>query len=123
METKVSRTGPAAVVTANLEAGMPGVRDALTHLESELAAARRRGVRLLRLIHGYGSRGVGGRIRTRCRARLAQLLEERSIRGIVYGEDLSEFSVAGQEFLTRHPAVRPTLRTDRLNPGITYVEL
>jgi hypothetical protein len=92
-------------------------------MESEIAAARMRGVRLLRLIHGYGSKGVGGRIRSRCRARLQQLLEERSIRGAIYGEDLSEISVATQELLTRHPALRATLQEDRLNPGITLVEL
>jgi len=116
-------SGSATIVTANLEAGMPRVRDALLHMDSEIAAARRRGVRLIRLIHGYGSKGVGGRIRTRCRARLTQLLEERAIRGLVRGEDLSEISVAGQAFLARHPGVRATLRTDRLNPGITFVEL
>jgi hypothetical protein len=121
----MERTVPKAktVVTANLEAGMPHVHDALLHLESELDAARRRGVPLLRLIHGYGSKGVSGRIRRHVRARLAELLEQRVIRGVVYGEDLSEVDVAAQAFLTRHPALRSTLRTDRLNAGITFVEL
>ena len=102
---------------------MPRVHDAMLQMESEIAAARKRGVRLLRLIHGYGSKGVGGRIRSRCRARLQQLLEARAIRGIIYGEDVSEISVPVQELLARHPALRATMPSDRLNPGITLVEL
>jgi hypothetical protein len=51
------------------------------------------------------------------------LLLEHSIRGIVYGEDLSEISVQTQELLGRHPSLRTTLPSDRLNAGITLVEL
>ena len=51
----------------NLEQGMPTVDTALRWLEAELHAARKMGRPGLKLIHGYGSSGTGGKIRTACR--------------------------------------------------------
>ncbi len=48
----------------NLEHGMPTVDTALRWLESELDAARKMRRPALKLIHGYGSSGRGGKIRT-----------------------------------------------------------
>ena len=48
----------------NLEQGRPSVDRALGWLEAELEAARRMNTPLMKLIHGYGSSGKGGRIRT-----------------------------------------------------------
>ncbi len=45
----------------NLEQGMPTVDTALRWLEAELHAARKMGRPGLKLIHGYGSSGTGGR--------------------------------------------------------------
>ena len=59
--------------TINLEAGFPTTEEALRRLENEMAGALQDGIRLVRLIHGYGSSGKGGNyamlfVRT-CRAR------------------------------------------------------
>lgn len=48
----------------NLELGRPTADEALRRLEAELEAARHMNTPLLKLIHGYGSSGKGGRIRT-----------------------------------------------------------
>ncbi|MGH7501985.1 MAG: hypothetical protein ACREL7_09530 [Longimicrobiales bacterium] len=120
----MKKKGPGlSIVTANLKGDRPTVREAIAHMESELRAARRRGARLVRLIHGYGSSGTGGQIRMRSRARLEQMLADGSIRAFHCGEDLDEFSVSSQELLTRHPGLRSTLKTDFLNKGLTFVEL
>src|SRR5690606_36375658 len=52
------------IVTVDLEADRPTVAQAMRRMESELMAARTLGARVVRLIHGYGSSGTGGRIRT-----------------------------------------------------------
>ena len=51
----------------NLEQGRPSVDQALGWLEAELEAARKMNTPLMKLIHGYGSSGKGGRIRTASR--------------------------------------------------------
>ena len=61
-----------SVKELNLEQGMPTVDAAMGWLEAELAAARKMGRPALKLIHGYGSSGRGGKIRTACRGYLRE---------------------------------------------------
>ena len=46
--------------TINLEAGFPSVDDARRRLVSEMQSARARGVRVIKVVHGWGSSGEGG---------------------------------------------------------------
>ena len=48
----------------NLELGRPSADEALRRLEHELAAKRHLRAKAMKIIHGYGSSGKGGRIRT-----------------------------------------------------------
>jgi ribosomal protein S9 len=84
-------SGVVKVRTVNLEANRPTAEEALRIMESELTACRRRGVRAVILIHGYGSSGVGGAIRTAVRRRLA----ESGLRGVV------RMSAGGEEWSPR----------------------
>ena len=56
--------------TVNLEQGRPVVEVALQKLDDALEDAVKNDVRVLTLIHGYGSSGKGGLIRLECRKRL-----------------------------------------------------
>lgn len=56
----------------NLEAGMPTVDVARTHLNMALRSAKANRVKVLKLIHGYGSSGRGGAIRADVLAQLAR---------------------------------------------------
>ena len=47
--------------TVNLEQGMPTADRAIRRLTYELAAARQMRYAAVKLIHGYGSSGTGGR--------------------------------------------------------------
>ena len=76
----------------NLEYGMPTVDTALRWLESELSAARKMGRPALKLIHGYGSSGKGGKIRTACRKYLREQIDAGRVRLVIRGEDFSIFS-------------------------------
>ncbi len=113
----------AVVLTVNLEAGRPDAATAVHRLEAELMGARTIGARVVRVIHGYGSSGRGGRIRDEVRRHLPALRRRGLIRGFVAGEDWAETGEEGRELLARVPALRDDLRTDRYNPGITLVEL
>ena len=63
---------------------MPLVRQALEQLERELATARRQKQSLLKLIHGYGSSGVGGEIRIAVQKHLLAMAGRGEIRGCIF---------------------------------------
>ena len=109
--------------TVNLEHGLPFVEEALERFERELRHAKANGAKLLRLVHGYGSTGTGGKIKARLSKLLPQLLHQNKIRNYVEGERYSNFSNAGNDLLSRYPKLRSSLRSDNENPGITFVEV
>jgi hypothetical protein len=99
------------------------VEEALERLERELRQAKTNGAKLLRIVHGYGSSGVGGKIKGRLTKRLPQLLHQNKIQNYVEGEGYSDRTNAGNDLLSRYPKLRSSLHSDSENPGITFVEL
>ena len=71
--------------TVNLERGKPTVETAMRRLPLEIDTARREGVKLLTLIHGYGSSGKGGRIREECRKALDYMRLKKEISEYIPG--------------------------------------
>ena len=69
----------------NLERGRPYVETALKRMHAELEQARISGVKIVTLIHGYGSSGKGGKIRVACRASLDYLLQQGGLKKVVHG--------------------------------------
>ncbi len=111
------------IVTVNLEEGMPTVEKALSQLDAALQRARTSGVRLVRVIHGYGSTGVGGRLREAVRIQLSHLSRCKRIRMFIPGEERSPRSAEIRRLMKRYPRLARSERTDTKNPGITLVEL
>lgn len=111
------------VRTVNIEANRPSVDEALERLESELARARQSSVRIIRLIHGWGSSGTGGKLREACRTYLQSKLGARQIKGVVPGDDYSRATVGGRRLMEKCPSLRASERSDAQNPGITFIEL
>jgi hypothetical protein len=124
LQTGVNAAPMAAVVrTIDLEAGMPTVEEAMRRLDSKLSLAIAQNVRVVRVIHGYGSSGRGGKIRDACRRALASMVGNNQVRAMIRGEDHSAASLASQELIRRIPDLKSSTRTDADNPGITLVEL
>lgn len=107
----------------NLEAGFPSVEDARRRLIAEMDRARREGVRLLKVIHGWGSSGEGGKLGPAIRRSLRLRVKEGKAVAVVVGEEFSSGTNAGRELAQRHPAVRGDRDWNRSNPGISIVEL
>mgnify|MGYP000797344327 CR=1 FL=1 len=102
----------------NLEQGRPSVDQALGWLEAELEAARKMNTPLMKLIHGYGSSGKGGRLRTACRTWLRQ--QELCF---LPGEEFSIFNQEARRWLALCPRLRQDRDLDAENRGVTYVLL
>jgi hypothetical protein len=79
-------------------------------------------VKVLKLVHGYGSTGTGGKIKQAVQVELASMHLQGQIRMYVVGDDYA-VSEAGQELRARYPELLRSRRQDFENRGITFVEL
>ena len=107
----------------NLELGWPTVDQALRRLDAELEAARQMNTPLMKLIHGYGSSGKGGRIRVEVRAYLQRQKSRGLIRDFIPGERFSIFDEATRQAFLRCDDLRRDSDLDGSNNGITIVLL
>ena len=107
----------------NLELGRPTADEALRRLEAELEAARHMNTPLLKLIHGYGSSGKGGRIRTASRKYLLAQQEKGRIAAVVPGERFSIFDETTRRALQQYPHLRQDRDLERENMGVTFIFL
>lgn len=114
---------PIRVAIANLEDGRPTRPQALSRLGTELNRARRDGVGLLKIIHGYGSSGEGGVIRLAIQALLVRLDQEDEIRAFIPGEDWRISNEATWALLRKHPELKQDRDLGRGNKGISVVVL
>ena len=111
------------MLVVDLEAGHPRVEEALRRLDMKLDTARMQGVKLVRVIHGYGSSGKGGAIGDAVARRLAERRRQGRVKSFVWGGDWPDQTPEAKALLQRRPLLRESLRTDRGNEGITFVEL
>ena len=107
----------------NLELGMPTVDAAIRRLTYELNHSRVTGVAVLKLIHGYGSSGAGGRIRVEARKYLERLKGRREISDFIPGESFSIFNPETLAAFRRCNALRRDRDLERHNNGVTFVIL
>ena len=113
----------ATIKTVNLEAGMPGVPQARSRLSSEIRVAQQSGVRVLKLVHGYGSSGVGGDLRIALQSTLRQMAQAKEIHDCIYGENWRTGDERSWELLKRMPELKSDSDLGRGNRGITLVVL
>ena len=105
----------------NLELGRPSADEALRRLEHELAAKRHLRAKAMKSIHGYGSSGKGGRIRTASRKYLRAAQEQGRIYAVLPGERLTIFDEEARRLMARCPALRDDCDRERYNCGVTFV--
>ena len=70
----------------NLKENQPTVDQALAILEIEIEIARREGIVAMKIIHGYGSHGVGGEIKRALKIWLPRAKHKGFISDFVKGE-------------------------------------
>ena len=102
---------------------MPTVQEALQRLERELSLARHSKIALLKVVHGYGSSGVGGDIRIAVQRRLRELVEAGQIRDCIFGENWSKSDETTWRLLQAQSEVKSDADLGRGNKGITVVLL
>ena len=110
-----------ALKLVNLELNQPTVPAALSILYDALRSARQERFVAVKLIHGYGSSGVGGDIRIAVQKILAQKFAAQEIRAFIPGEDWRISNEFSWELLKRGPGLKQDSDLGRANRGITIV--
>jgi hypothetical protein len=113
----------ATIKLIDLEDGMPTVEQARLRMQHELHKAREQGCTAVKLIHGYGSSGVGGALRTELQKSLRKAAREGAIQAFVAGEDwrISDETTWAQ--LKKFPEWKQDSDLGKGNKGISIVVL
>ena len=109
--------------TFNVEAGMPILDEARRSVAAEIQKAKREGVRVLKVIHGYGSSGKGGALCVGLRKSFRLRKKEGVIKGFIAGEDFSIFNEATLALLEAVPDLRRDSDLGATNEGVTILLL
>jgi hypothetical protein len=109
--------------TINIEQGYPSLPQALSRLHQEVRAVRDANSAILKVIHGYGSSGVGGDLRIALQSEAQQMLQRGEIHGCIYGENWRRSDATSWELVKRFPALKDDADFERGNRGITLIIL
>lgn len=110
--------------TLNLEENLPRVDVALQRFDEALDELSQTAVKIIKVIHGYGSGGRGGKIKESIRQELIYQRRSDWIADYYAGEDLGTGKESYQELCRKYPAVKSLMTKDMLgNPGITLIIL
>jgi hypothetical protein len=107
----------------NIEDGMPKVDGAMKKLKLELNTMRRIGIHQVKVIHGYGSTGTGGSLKSATHECLRVMKSEGRIKGFCPGEQFGPFEKTGRSLIEMCPAFRNDPDWARANDGVTIVVL
>lgn len=107
----------------NIEAGMPTVAQAQKRLDMELDAAKRVGIIAVKIIHGYGSSGTGGKLKKAIRNILQTKKNAGKIKAYVPGEEWDIFNQTAREIIGACKEVGKDSDLNRFNSGVTFVLL
>jgi hypothetical protein len=114
---------PAPIKIINLEDGMPQVEEARLRMQRELQIAQQQGYTAVKLIHGYGSTGVGGSLRIELQKELQRMAGAGALRSFVTGEDWRISNEKTWELLKRYPEWKRDSDLGKANKGISIVLL
>ncbi len=114
---------PPLIFEFNIKRDRPTVEVARERLLQEIARARKSGVKVLKIIHGYGSSGTGGVLREELREQLVALQKSGAIKQIIFGEQFTMFERATADLVAHYPELRQDDAYNRSNQGVTFIVL
>jgi len=109
--------------TFNVEASFPTLDEARRQVIDEIKSAKRKGIRVLKIIHGYGSTGKGGALCTGLQKSFGLRKKEGVIKDFIPGEDFSIFNNTVLSLLEAVPELRGDPDLNATNEGVTVLWL
>ncbi len=105
----------------NLEQGYPTASQAMVKLNNQIYAVRASGVRECKIIHGYGSSGSGGAIKSACLMELRSYKRKGIIKEFCPGDKFGPFNSEGRAMTAINPQLSKDVDWGRNNDGVTIV--
>src|SRR5260370_21503264 len=118
---EVLRKVMTAIRTFNVEAGLPTLDEARRLVIAEIKRAKRDGAKVLKVIHGYGSSGTGGKLCVGLRKSFGLRKKEGVIKDFVAGEDFTIFNDTVLALLEAVPELRGDPDLNSTNEGVTVL--
>ncbi len=106
----------------DLKSDMPTTFVAVMRLKNYIKLSRPT-EKVIKVIHGYGSSGVGGKIRIAVRQTLDEMLSMRQIKAFIPGEAISTPMGFDEDIRTYRPLIGSDPDFRKGNDGITYIIL
>jgi hypothetical protein len=107
----------------NLEKGYPRLEQALQKLKVNLASAKMRQVKFVKVITGWGSHGRGGVIRRSMPQVMPELQKEGLVKEWIPGEKWGIFNPLYLDWFQNFPDLRKDPDLNRCNLGICLVRV
>ena len=111
------------IQTYNVEAGLPTLDEARRLVIAEIKRAKREGIKVLKVIHGYGSSGKGGALCVGLHKSFGLRKKEGVIKDFVAGDDFSIFNDTVLSLLEAVPELRSDPDLGATNEGVTILWL
>lgn len=108
--------------TINIKENNPTVELALAKLEIEIEIAHFEGCEIMRIIHGYGSNGVGGEIKKSLIPYLVQAKRKGLIKDFIKGEEWAT-SEKIKNVIDKFKEIYLDIELLSSNPGMTVILL
>lgn len=107
----------------NVEQGMPSLDDARRQVIAQIRRAKKDRVRVLKIIHGYGSSGKGGKLCVGLRKSFGLRRKEGVIKEFIPGENFSIFNDSVLKLLEICPELSGDPDLNATNEGVTILVL
>jgi len=104
-----------------IKEGLPTLEEAKRRLLLEVRRCHGDGISVLKIIHGYGSGGRGGVLRTGLRRVFEEYQRDGDILGYASGEEFSIFHPVSLEMITAARELRSDRDLERSNPGVSFL--
>jgi len=104
------------VDTVNIKENTPTVEEALRNADRLISQSKMNGIKVLKIIHGYGSTGVGGAIRIAVRQKLRKLNYGK----MIVGEEFTTMDQNTQILLNQFPDLKSDSDLNNNNLGVTF---
>ena len=111
-----------SMVICNIESGFPTLNEARINLKEIIIKEKKNNTKAIKLIHGYGSSGVGGKLRQGLRESLRRRKKEGEIKGFIIGENFSN-RPENDEYIKQNPFFVNDPDFGKGNLGITIIIL
>ena len=111
------------IKTINIKEGYPPSDVAVANMEIEIEAISGSEAKVLKIVHGYGSHGIGGEIKKLAHSRLTELKKMKKILDFIPGERFGEEQKNSLFIIKNYPELILDEDLKNYNSGITLVFL